>query len=114
MKFATGSGVPLIALSALTAAAQVEDVLHSKRMVKRGIDADGNYNICKTAGTRARNSLTHVTQPSSTSTTSMLTWMNSAPQAPTAHAQSEAAMVATPASRLFSRSNAQTTKTVFS
>jgi tRNA A37 threonylcarbamoyladenosine modification protein TsaB len=47
MKFATGSGVPLIALSALTAAAQAEDVLHSKRMVKRGIDADGNYNICK-------------------------------------------------------------------
>ena len=40
MKFA------IIALSALTAAAQVEDVLHSKRMVKRGIDADGNYNIC--------------------------------------------------------------------
>jgi hypothetical protein len=46
MKFATGSSVPLIVLSALTAAAQVEDVLHSKRMVKRGIDADGNYNIC--------------------------------------------------------------------
>jgi hypothetical protein len=49
MKFATRSSVPLVALSALTAAAQVEDVLHSKRMVKRGIDAEGNYNICKTA-----------------------------------------------------------------
>jgi hypothetical protein len=46
MKFATGSNAGLVAFSALTAIAQAEDSLYSKRMVKRGIDADGNYNIC--------------------------------------------------------------------
>jgi len=45
MKFATGSSASLIAVSALAAIAQAEDALYSKRMVKRGIDADGNYNI---------------------------------------------------------------------
>ncbi|KAL1801522.1 hypothetical protein ACET3X_001864 [Alternaria dauci] len=45
MKLATGSSAGLVAFSALTAIAQAEDTLHSKRMVKRGIDADGNYNI---------------------------------------------------------------------
>jgi hypothetical protein len=49
MKFATGSSASLIAVSALAAIAQAEDALYSKRMVKRGIDADGNYNICKSA-----------------------------------------------------------------
>jgi hypothetical protein len=38
----------LLAVSALTAsAAQAEDVLYSRRMTKRGIDEQGNYNICK-------------------------------------------------------------------
>ncbi|EFQ92816.1 hypothetical protein PTNB73_09054 [Pyrenophora teres f. teres] len=45
MKFATRSSVSLAALSTLVAIAQAEDVLYSKRMVKRGIDANGNYNI---------------------------------------------------------------------
>jgi hypothetical protein len=49
MKFATGSNAGLVAFSALTAIAQAEDSLYSKRMVKRGIDADGNYNICMSA-----------------------------------------------------------------
>lgn len=47
MKFATGSSTSLIAVSALAAFVQAEDALYSKRMVKRGIDAEGNYNICK-------------------------------------------------------------------
>ncbi|KAF2123860.1 5'-nucleotidase precursor [Dothidotthia symphoricarpi CBS 119687] len=45
MKFSTRASAPFIALSALSAVAQAEDVLHSRRMTKRGIDADGNYNI---------------------------------------------------------------------
>jgi hypothetical protein len=49
MKFTSGSSAALIAVSALAAVAQAEDALYSKRMVKRGIDADGNYNICKLA-----------------------------------------------------------------
>lgn len=32
--------------AALFGGAAAEDVLHSKRMQKRHIDADGNYNIC--------------------------------------------------------------------
>jgi hypothetical protein len=42
MKFST----PL-ALSALATIAQAEESLYSKRMTKRGIDSQGNYNICK-------------------------------------------------------------------
>ncbi|KAF1993453.1 5`-nucleotidase protein-like protein [Amniculicola lignicola CBS 123094] len=42
MKFSTSS---LLAVSAVTAVAFAEDVLHSRRMMKRGIDAEGNYNI---------------------------------------------------------------------
>ncbi|KAF1828500.1 Metallo-dependent phosphatase [Decorospora gaudefroyi] len=45
MKFSGGSNLLFLALSTLTAAARAEDVLHSKRMVKRGIDAEGNFNI---------------------------------------------------------------------
>ena len=47
MKFATGSSASLVAFSAVAAIAQAEDALYSKRMLKRGIDEDGNYNICK-------------------------------------------------------------------
>jgi len=47
MKFTTAPGASLVALSALSTLAQAEDVLYSKRMVKRGLDQDGNYNICK-------------------------------------------------------------------
>lgn len=36
-----------LAASALTASlAQAEDVLYSRRLAKRGIDSEGNYNIC--------------------------------------------------------------------
>lgn len=47
MKFTTGSSASLVAFSAMAAIAQAEDALYSKRMLKRGIDEDGNYNICK-------------------------------------------------------------------
>lgn len=47
MKFTTGSSASLIAISALATVAQAEDVLYSKRLLKRGIDQDGNYNICE-------------------------------------------------------------------
>lgn len=47
MRFSTASSV--IALSALTAVSQAEaeDALYSRRIAKRDIDADGNYNICQ-------------------------------------------------------------------
>lgn len=45
MKITARTSVPLIALSALTNVAQAEDILHSQRLSKRGIDAQGNYNI---------------------------------------------------------------------
>lgn len=45
MKFTTGSSASLVAFSAMAAIAQAEDALYSKRMLKRGIDEDGNYNI---------------------------------------------------------------------
>ncbi|KAH7069818.1 Metallo-dependent phosphatase-like protein [Paraphoma chrysanthemicola] len=44
MKFSTRTTLPL-ALSALAAASPAEESLYSKRMTKRGIDAQGNYNI---------------------------------------------------------------------
>jgi hypothetical protein len=44
MKFFTQIGVS-VALS--TFAAAQEDALYSRRMAKRGIDADGNFNICE-------------------------------------------------------------------
>ncbi|KAF2030445.1 Metallo-dependent phosphatase [Setomelanomma holmii] len=44
MKFLTRTTLPL-ALSALAAASPAEESLYSKRMTKRGIDAQGNYNI---------------------------------------------------------------------
>lgn len=47
MKFSTRASVPFIAVSALASASNAEDSLYSKRMVKRGIDAQGNYNVCK-------------------------------------------------------------------
>jgi hypothetical protein len=106
MKFATWSSVPLFALSGLTAAVQIEDVLHSKRIVKRGIDAEGNYNICKLSCMTSEIICTHATQLSSISTTSMPISMSSAPLGPTACAQSEAATEGTLASRLFSRNDA--------
>jgi hypothetical protein len=43
MKLSTQIGVS-VALSTLAAA---EDALYSRRMAKRGIDADGNFNICE-------------------------------------------------------------------
>jgi hypothetical protein len=46
MKFSTRSSVSF-ALSALATISQAEESLYSRRMVKRGIDAQGNYNICK-------------------------------------------------------------------
>ncbi|OAL44691.1 Metallo-dependent phosphatase [Pyrenochaeta sp. DS3sAY3a] len=45
MKFSTRASVPFIAVSALASASNAEDSLYSKRMVKRGIDAQGNYNV---------------------------------------------------------------------
>ncbi|KAH7397452.1 Metallo-dependent phosphatase-like protein [Pyrenochaeta sp. MPI-SDFR-AT-0127] len=45
MKFSTRSSVPLLALTALTATSNAEDALYSRRMMKRGIDDKGNYNI---------------------------------------------------------------------
>lgn len=47
MKFTTTPGASLVALSVLSTLARAEDVLYSKRMLKRGLDQDGNYNICK-------------------------------------------------------------------
>jgi hypothetical protein len=44
MKFLAASA-SLVALSALTSVA-AEDVLYSRRLQKRGIDADGNFNMC--------------------------------------------------------------------
>lgn len=61
MKFSKGSSVPLLALSAVTVVAQTEDSLFSKRMVKRGIDAEGNFNMCMFAWQMAGIQLTHVT-----------------------------------------------------
>jgi 5'-nucleotidase len=46
MRFSTRTTLPL-ALSALAAASPTEESLYSKRLTKRGIDAQGNYNICK-------------------------------------------------------------------
>lgn len=37
----------LVALSPLGIVALAEDVLHSHRLAKRGVDAEGNYNLCK-------------------------------------------------------------------
>jgi hypothetical protein len=114
MKFSTGSSVPLIALSAMTVVARVEESLYSKRMVKRGIDAEGNYNICKPTFEFLRVRHTHVLQPSSTSTMSTPTSMNLAPRGPIALGPKEAAMVATRASRPCFRSSVLTTRTACS
>jgi 2',3'-cyclic-nucleotide 2'-phosphodiesterase (5'-nucleotidase family) len=46
MKFTTRSSVP-ITLLALAATSAAEESLYSRRMAKRSIDAQGNYNICK-------------------------------------------------------------------
>jgi len=46
MKFSTRTSLPL-AFSALATLSQAEESLYSRRMTKRGIDAQGNYNICK-------------------------------------------------------------------
>jgi 5'-nucleotidase len=48
MKF-TSSAARLLAFAALQTVNLVsaEDVLYSRRMAKRGLDAQGNYNICK-------------------------------------------------------------------
>ena len=61
MKFATRSSVSFAALSALVAVAQAEDALYSKRMAKRGIDADGNYNICKSVLYKTGHVFAHAT-----------------------------------------------------
>lgn len=50
MKFSTRASLPLVVLSALIAVSNADDVLYSRRMAKRGIDANGNYNICKQQG----------------------------------------------------------------
>jgi hypothetical protein len=53
MKFSTKTSVPLLAASALTVSvAQAEDALYSHRLSKRGIDAEGNDNICQFVGIR--------------------------------------------------------------
>jgi hypothetical protein len=39
--------LPALALAGLAAAETVEDVLYSSRLMKRGIDAEGNFNMCK-------------------------------------------------------------------
>lgn len=44
MKFSAGSSIPL-ALSALVAVSAAEDSLYSSRLSKRGLDAQGNFNI---------------------------------------------------------------------
>jgi hypothetical protein len=48
MKFPMQSTLPL-ALTALAVVTSAEEALYSRRMMKRGIDAQGNYNICKMA-----------------------------------------------------------------
>jgi len=46
MRFSTRSCVPF-ALLALAATSSAEEALYSRRMAKRGLDAQGNYNICE-------------------------------------------------------------------
>lgn len=46
MKFPTQSTIPL-ALSVLAGFCHAEDSLYSQRLSKRGLDAQGNFNICK-------------------------------------------------------------------
>ena len=60
MRFTTKANVPLLALSALARAAQAEDVLHSQRLTKRGLDAAGNYNICEFTACSGSTSLTRI------------------------------------------------------
>ena len=45
MRYSTAASV--IAVSALAVVSQAQDTIYSRRMAKRDIDADGNYNICK-------------------------------------------------------------------
>jgi hypothetical protein len=49
MRLLNHAGARLMTLLALTASVTQakEDALYSHRLTKRGIDADGNYNICK-------------------------------------------------------------------
>jgi hypothetical protein len=46
MKFPIRSSVTL-ALTALATVSHAEESLYSRRMAKRGIDAQGNYNVCE-------------------------------------------------------------------
>jgi hypothetical protein len=58
IKFEMRLSVPL-ALSALATISQAEESLYSKRMTKRGIDSQGNYNICKLS-TSASQDIAHI------------------------------------------------------
>lgn len=60
MKFPMRSTLPL-ALTALAAVTQAEESLYSRRMTKRGIDAQGNYNVCKIDFDASNRSSAHVT-----------------------------------------------------
>ena len=87
MKFTAQSAVPF-AVAALAASAQAEDALYSSlyssRVSKRGLDAQGNFNVCKSPRRSylvSREFLTHVIQPSSTSTMFMLIWTSTLLQA---------------------------------
>jgi hypothetical protein len=101
MKFSTRSSLPL-ALSALAtlSQAQEEETLLSRRMAKRGIDAQGNYNICKSLFVMLRQFELTLVQHSSTSMMCTLISMSSALQEQIAQDLSVAAMVAILASRL--------------
>jgi 5'-nucleotidase len=67
MRFSKQTGGYGAAVLALTSTmAQAEDVLYSRRMMKRGIDAEGNYNICSFLPVLASAPLLTENQPSST------------------------------------------------
>jgi 2',3'-cyclic-nucleotide 2'-phosphodiesterase (5'-nucleotidase family) len=57
MKFLVSSGVPLaLAALATVSEALAEEALYSSQLSKRGIDAQGNYNICKFCSSTPRTS----------------------------------------------------------
>lgn len=45
MKFSTASGAIALSAAAISQAV-AEDVLYSRHLAKRDLNADGNYNIC--------------------------------------------------------------------
>jgi 2',3'-cyclic-nucleotide 2'-phosphodiesterase (5'-nucleotidase family) len=60
MKFPMRSSISL-ALTALATISQAEQSLYSRRMAKRGIDAQGNYNVCKFTRSTSSMNAAHVT-----------------------------------------------------